>query len=41
MIKYDGIAVDTTDQIIRCAIEVHRHLGPIRCSSLECSRASA
>ena len=28
MNKYDGIAVDTTDQIIRCAIEVHRHLGP-------------
>src|SRR5262245_5405018 len=25
---YDGFAVDTTDQIIRCAIEVHRHLGP-------------
>jgi PD-(D/E)XK nuclease superfamily protein len=28
MNKYDGTAVDTTDQIIRCAIEVHRHLGP-------------
>ena len=28
MNKYGGIAVDTTDQIIRCAIEVHRHLGP-------------
>jgi GxxExxY protein len=25
---YNGFAVDTTDQIIRCAIEVHRHLGP-------------
>ena len=24
----DGIAVDTTDHIIRCAIEMHRHLGP-------------
>src|SRR4029434_8725391 len=28
MNQYDGFAVDTTDQIIRCAIEVHRHLGP-------------
>ena len=28
MNKYDGFAVDTTEQIIACAIEVHRHLGP-------------
>ena len=28
MHNYDGFAVDVTDQIIACAIEVHRHLGP-------------
>jgi GxxExxY protein len=28
MNNYDGFAVDTTEQIIRCAIEVHRNLGP-------------
>ena len=28
MKKYDGFAVEITDQIIGCAIEVHRHLGP-------------
>lgn len=28
MKNYDGFAVDVTDQIIGCAIEVHRHLGP-------------
>jgi len=27
MHNYDGFAVDVTDQIIACAIEVHRHLG--------------
>jgi GxxExxY protein len=26
--NYDGFSVDITDQIIGCAIEVHRHLGP-------------
>jgi GxxExxY protein len=25
---YEGFAADITDRIIRCAIEVHRHLGP-------------
>ena len=25
---YDGFAVDVTEQIIGCAIEVHTHLGP-------------
>lgn len=28
MNNYDGFAVDITEQIIGCAIEVHRHLGP-------------
>jgi GxxExxY protein len=28
MKNYDGFSVDITDQIIGCAIEVHRHLGP-------------
>jgi len=28
MRNYDGFSVDITDQIIGCAIEVHRHLGP-------------
>ena len=28
MRNYDGFSVDITDQIIACAIEVHRHLGP-------------
>ena len=28
MHNYDGFAVDVTDRIIACAIEVHRHLGP-------------
>jgi len=28
MHRYDGIAVDLTDKIIGCAIEVHRHFGP-------------
>ena len=28
MNNYDGFSVDVTDQIIGCAIEVHRHLGP-------------
>ena len=28
MNKYDGFAVEITDRIIHCAIEVHRHLGP-------------
>jgi len=28
MTIYTEYATDTTDQIIRCAIEVHRHLGP-------------
>jgi GxxExxY protein len=28
MNKYDGFAVDTTDRIIACAIEVHRQVGP-------------
>jgi len=28
MTTYAEYAADTTDQIIRCAIEVHRHLGP-------------
>ena len=28
MITYTEYAADTTDQIIGCAIEVHRHLGP-------------
>ena len=28
MNKYDGVAVEITDRIIHCAIEVHRHLGP-------------
>jgi GxxExxY protein len=26
--NYDGFAVDITERIIGCAIEVHRHLGP-------------
>ena len=38
MKQYDGFAVDVTDQIIRCAIEVHRHLGP---GLLECVYESA
>lgn len=25
---YDGLHADTTEQIVGCAIEVHRHLGP-------------
>ena len=28
MDKYPAVATDLTEQIIRCAIEVHRHLGP-------------
>jgi GxxExxY protein len=28
MNKYDGFAVEITDRVIHCAIEVHRHLGP-------------
>ena len=28
MSNYNGFAVDVTEQIIHCAIEVHRHLGP-------------
>lgn len=28
MITYPVLAVDLTEQIIGCAIEVHRHLGP-------------
>lgn len=28
MHNYDGYGADVTDQIIACAIEVHRHLGP-------------
>ena len=28
MDNHDGFAVDLTDRIIGCAIEVHRHLGP-------------
>jgi GxxExxY protein len=28
MNKYDGFAVEITERIIHCAIEVHRHLGP-------------
>jgi GxxExxY protein len=28
MHQYDGYKADVTDQIIACAIEVHRHLGP-------------
>jgi GxxExxY protein len=26
--NYSGIAVDLTEQIVGCGIEVHRHLGP-------------
>ena len=28
MNEYEGFAVEVTDRIIHCAIEVHRHLGP-------------
>ena len=28
MNRYDGFSADITEQIIGCAIEVHRHLGP-------------